>query len=103
MSGKQPSGSIPKVVRTLLRDLLESQGVFELQAILTDPQATREQKLKAIDLCGKYGLGTRVDTTFEDGEGRTGIVYLPVQDGAVVPPATNGRSNGNRQQQEIVR
>lgn len=89
-SGTGIQGALPKVVRSLLRDLLETDGVLVLQQTLSDPQASRRDKLYAVDLIAKYGLGSRVDTTFEDGGGRTGVVLLPVQDGALVEPSGNG-------------
>lgn len=89
-NGAPNAGRPPAVVRHLFREVLQRHGIPSLQAILQDPQASRDRKLRAIDLCAKYGLGSRVDATFDDGDGRVGVVILPAQDEPTPHPRPPG-------------
>jgi hypothetical protein len=63
-------GRPPSAIRALAREDF-ADLVPELRRIAKSPKATTSDRLKAIDLLGKYGLGTTVTET--DTEGRDAI------------------------------
>ena len=55
--GPQPgSGRPPSAVRAKLRDLVDGHGIDVLLEAMTEDNVTRSDRLKAVDIAGKYGL-----------------------------------------------
>lgn len=80
-AAKNP-GAKPKVLRELLRDIAEREGVLLLEQTITDPLATRRERLQAVDVVLKYGVGTNQNlSTGQDNEIPVrGVIALPELD-----------------------
>ena len=70
LAGGQPGnrgglGRPPSALRERLRGSLEER-VAVLEEIADDPDALDRDRIKAVDVLGKYGLGTVREVTVED-------------------------------------
>lgn len=66
--GPQPgAGRPPSVIRERLRGSF-AERIKILEAIADDPEVSPSDRVKAIDMLAKYGLGTRQEVTGPDGE-----------------------------------
>lgn len=55
-------GRPPSAIRARCRDAFDKR-IATAMRIADDPKATRSDRLKAIDLLGKYGLATQVEVS----------------------------------------
>lgn len=58
--GNANSGRYPSIVRAACRAIFDD-GKSVAESILHDPEASPSDRLKALDILGKYGLGTRTE------------------------------------------
>lgn len=61
------TGRPPSAIREQLRGSF-SDRIKILEAIADDPEVSPSDRVKAIDMLAKYGLGTRQEVTGPDGE-----------------------------------
>jgi hypothetical protein len=70
----------PKFVRQVCRQLFEAHLSVAVEA-LQDPQVPMRDKLRALDLLAKVGVGTTTNITEDDGTARrAGVILLPAID-----------------------
>jgi hypothetical protein len=65
--GPPGPGRPPSAIREQLRGSLVER-IKILEAIADDPDSSASDRIKAIDMLAKYGLGTRQEVTGPDGE-----------------------------------
>lgn len=65
--GAPNAGRPPSAIRASMRLALD-QRIHVLAQIADDPNATPIERMKAIDLLGKYGMGTTITETDTDGQ-----------------------------------
>ena len=82
-AAKNP-GAKPRVLRELLRDMAEREGVTLLEETITGDDAIvgRKARLQAVDILLKYGLGTNQNLTTGDNNEIPvrGVIALPELD-----------------------
>lgn len=70
-------GRPPSAIREKMRMALDER-IKIAEAIADDPEASKADRLRALDLLAKYGLGTKSEVTGEDGAPiHAGVVILP--------------------------
>jgi hypothetical protein len=73
---KRTGGHPPSQVREKLRGDFDKRRKI-LCEIADDPKASASDRLKAVDLLGKYGLGTTVTETDTDGRDVIRVIREP--------------------------
>ena len=86
LSGGKPgntpgTGRPPSEIRAAMRVALADR-IHILQDIADGENTSDADRMKALDLLAKYGLGTKAEVTGEDG--------APLQAGVVILPAVRG-------------
>jgi hypothetical protein len=69
-------GRPPSAVRRLCRETFE-EFIPKLREIITGEESSAADVTRAIDLLGKYGLGTQIGIVDDEGTTATGIIALP--------------------------
>lgn len=71
--------SQPRILRDALRELLAETGVDVIRDTLTAPPdaVTPADRLRALELAYKYGIGTQTGFVDGDGESIPGVIALP--------------------------
>lgn len=69
----------PKFVRSVCRQLFEEHLSVAVEA-LQDPSVHMREKLRALDLLAKVGVGTTTNIESDDAARRAGVILLPSLD-----------------------
>jgi hypothetical protein len=64
-TNKGGTGRPASAIRAACRNAFE-ESIPAIEAIANDPEASTADRLKAMDMLGKYGLGSRTDITSDD-------------------------------------
>lgn len=71
-------GRPPSAIRATMREALADR-IPILEAIADDPKASVADRMKAVDLLGKYGLGTTVTETDTEGHDAIRVLREPMR------------------------
>ena len=74
------TGRPPNEVRRALRNVLDGKGLAVVEEIIGNPAIDAGDRLRAIEIAARYGLGTS-DTLTADVTARPGVIALPPEGG----------------------